>query len=88
MSNIRLPKKLAEHLRAKAKAGGISVSTFLARALRNGQQKPRTIKRRSSRVMRRPSITEQANKVCELIDTSLDLTLAKMQATVWEREKT
>jgi hypothetical protein len=87
MINLPVTQKLAAQIRARAKAEGVSVSTYLTRKLRNGEQKSSTIKRRSSRVMRRPSITEQANKVCELVDTSLDSALAKMQATVWEREK-
>lgn len=87
MSSLTVPPNLANRIRAKAKAEGVTISDLLNQLLRNHEPTPRTIKRRSSRVKRRPSITEQANKVCELIDTSLDPALAKMQATVWEREK-
>ncbi|MEK7277353.1 MAG: hypothetical protein AAB342_00990 [Chloroflexota bacterium] len=86
MINLPVTQKLAAQIRAKAKAEGVSVSTFLARTLRNGQQKPRTLKRRSSRVMRNDAVTQRLNKIYAKEDSSLDPVIAKLQAKALREE--
>jgi hypothetical protein len=55
IANIRFPKKLAEQIRARAKAANISVSAFFAHLLREDDK---DLRRRTKRKKKKLSVEE------------------------------
>jgi hypothetical protein len=75
MVKLRLPKKLAEQIRAEAKAANMSVSAFLSQLLRDSDY----MRRRHSRKTLNYEMIKRINEVCKKVDTSLDPVIAQIQ---------
>ncbi len=86
MSTLTVPTSLANRIRAKAKAEGVTISDLLNQLLRNHEPMPRTIKRRSLRVVRNDALTRQLNKIYAKEDSSLDPVIAKIQSKALREE--
>ncbi|MBI5054456.1 MAG: hypothetical protein HZC38_01275 [Chloroflexi bacterium] len=86
MSTLTVPPNIANRIRAKAKAEGLTISDLLKQLLRSYDATPRTIKRRSSRVMRNDAVTQRLNKIYAKEDSSLDPVIAKIQAKALREE--
>ena len=84
MTNLQIPDKLADQLRAEAKALGITVPDLLARMLRN--QKHHSARPQKRAWPLRPAITRRLNAVYARESSALDPALLKLQRLSLERE--